>query len=69
MMREAGLQSYQAAVQRSSIHDIRVQICHDKVDAEGWLAIHRTAHNMGMVTNATACCTATSKNSGTVLIT
>ena len=33
--------------------EIREQICADKVDAEGWLNIHRTAHQLGMHTNAT----------------
>ncbi len=33
--------------------DIRQQICADKVDADGWLNIHRTAHKMGMHSNAT----------------
>lgn len=32
---------------------IRQQICADKVDAEGWLKIHETAHRLGMHTNAT----------------
>ena len=31
----------------------RRKLCHDKVDAEGWLEVHRTAHNMGLRTNAT----------------
>lgn len=33
--------------------DVRKVICADKVDAEGWLAIHETAHRLGMHTNAT----------------
>jgi aminodeoxyfutalosine synthase len=33
--------------------DIRAVICADKVDAEGWLAIHEAAHREGMHTNAT----------------
>lgn len=33
--------------------EIRQQICADKVDAEGWLAIHETAHQLGMHSNAT----------------
>ncbi|HTD93446.1 MAG TPA: hypothetical protein VK644_06530, partial [Chitinophagaceae bacterium] len=33
--------------------DIRVQICADKVDADGWLNIHETAHLNNMHTNAT----------------
>lgn len=32
---------------------IREQIAGDKVDAEGWLKIHETAHNLGMHSNAT----------------
>jgi aminodeoxyfutalosine synthase len=32
---------------------VREQICADKVDAEGWLDIHATAHKLGMHTNAT----------------
>jgi len=33
--------------------DVRNIICPDKVDAEGWLRIHETAHLLGMHTNAT----------------
>lgn len=33
--------------------DIRKQICEDKVDGDGWLAIHETAHTLGMHSNAT----------------
>jgi aminodeoxyfutalosine synthase len=33
--------------------DVRAVICADKVDAEGWLAIHEAAHREGMHTNAT----------------
>jgi len=33
--------------------DIRKQICEDKVDGDGWLAIHETAHKLGMHSNAT----------------
>ena len=33
--------------------EIRQQICADKVDADGWLAIHETAHQLGMHSNAT----------------
>lgn len=53
MMKEAGLQSLPGGGAEIFHPDIRQQICHDKVDAEGWLKIHRTAHEMGMVTNAT----------------
>lgn len=53
IMKEAGLQSLPGGGAEIFHPDIRQQICHDKVDAEGWLNIHRTAHHMGMVTNAT----------------
>ena len=33
--------------------EIREQICADKVDAAGWLAIHEEAHKLGMHSNAT----------------
>ena len=33
--------------------EIRKQICEDKVDAAGWLNIHKVAHNLGMHSNAT----------------
>jgi aminodeoxyfutalosine synthase len=33
--------------------DIREQICADKVDADGWLNIHETAHQLGLHSNAT----------------
>jgi len=33
--------------------EIREQICADKVDADGWLKIHETAHKLGMHSNAT----------------
>ncbi|MFY7964732.1 MAG: radical SAM protein, partial [Chitinophagaceae bacterium] len=33
--------------------EIRTQICEDKVDAEGWLHIHKAAHQLGMHSNAT----------------
>ncbi|MBK6379579.1 MAG: aminofutalosine synthase MqnE [Chitinophagaceae bacterium] len=33
--------------------EIRKQICEDKVDGTGWLAIHEAAHKLGMHTNAT----------------
>ncbi len=33
--------------------EIRKQICEDKVDADGWLNIHKVAHQLGMHSNAT----------------
>ncbi len=31
----------------------RKKLCHDKVDADGWLEVHRVAHRLGLRTNAT----------------
>lgn len=53
LMHEAGLQSMPGGGAEIFHPDIRAQICHDKVDGDGWLSIHRAAHNTGMVTNAT----------------
>lgn len=33
--------------------EVREKICADKVDAEGWLNIHETAHQLGLHSNAT----------------
>lgn len=32
---------------------VRRKVCHDKVDAQGWLEIHRLAHQMGLKSNCT----------------
>ena len=32
---------------------VRKKICRDKVDADGWLAVHRSAHELGIKTNCT----------------
>ncbi len=50
---EAGLDSMPGGGAEIFHPRVRLKICHDKVDAEGWLEIHRIAHNMGMRTNAT----------------
>jgi aminodeoxyfutalosine synthase len=50
---EAGLQSMPGGGAEIFDEEIRSQICHDKVDAEGWLEIHEEAHKLGMHTNAT----------------
>lgn len=31
----------------------RRKLCHDKVDADGWLEVHRVAHRLGLRTNCT----------------
>ena len=52
-LKEAGLQSLPGGGAEIFAPEIREQICPDKVDAEGWLHIHKTAHNAGMHSNAT----------------
>src|SRR6185436_13811615 len=50
---EAGLDSLPGGGAEIFDPEIRQQICADKVDAEGWLKIHETAHKLGMHSNAT----------------
>ncbi len=53
MAHEAGLDSLPGGGAEIFHPDIRKQICEDKVDADGWLLIHETAHKLGMHSNAT----------------
>jgi len=52
-LHEAGLDSLPGGGAEIFHPDIRTQICDDKVDAEGWLHIHKAAHQLGMHSNAT----------------
>jgi aminodeoxyfutalosine synthase len=52
-LHEAGLDSLPGGGAEIFHPEIREQIAGDKVDAEGWLAIHEMAHNLGMHSNAT----------------
>lgn len=52
-LKEAGLQSLPGGGAEIFDEAIRQQICPDKVDAQGWLDIHQTAHEQGMHSNAT----------------
>src|SRR5690348_1822494 len=52
-LHEAGLDSLPGGGAEIFHPEIREQICADKVDADGWLKIHETAHRAGMHTNAT----------------
>lgn len=52
-LRDAGLQSLPGGGAEIFDEAIRQEICADKVDSEGWLDIHGTAHKLGMHTNAT----------------
>ncbi|MGN6618460.1 MAG: aminofutalosine synthase MqnE [Ilyomonas sp.] len=53
ILHAAGLDSMPGGGAEIFHPEIREQICADKVKAEGWLNIHRAAHNLGMHTNAT----------------
>lgn len=52
-LHEAGLDSLPGGGAEIFHPEIREQICADKVNADGWLDIHATAHWLGMHTNAT----------------
>ncbi|MBK7306368.1 MAG: aminofutalosine synthase MqnE [Chitinophagaceae bacterium] len=52
-LHEAGLDSLPGGGAEIFHPEIRKQICEDKVDGTGWLAIHEAAHKLGMHTNAT----------------
>lgn len=53
LLKEAGLESLPGGGAEIFHEDIRNKICHDKVGTEGWLRIHKAAHNLGMHSNAT----------------
>ena len=52
-LKDAGLDSLPGGGAEIFDAEIREKICADKVDADGWLYIHETAHRLGMHTNAT----------------
>lgn len=52
-LKNAGLDSLPGGGAEIFDEAIREKICADKVDSEGWLNIHETAHKLGMHTNAT----------------
>jgi len=52
-LKAAGLQSLPGGGAELFHPDIRKQIARDKVSGDGWLAIHETAHELGMHSNAT----------------
>lgn len=53
LLHEAGLDSLPGGGAEIFDSEVRKKICADKVDAEGWLDIHATAHALGMHSNAT----------------
>jgi aminodeoxyfutalosine synthase len=52
-LHQAGLDSLPGGGAEIFHPDIRSIICDDKVNADGWLAIHEAAHEIGMHSNAT----------------
>jgi len=52
-LKDAGLDSLPGGGAEIFHPEIREKICADKVDTDGWLKIHETAHLLGMHTNAT----------------
>ncbi|RYG02577.1 MAG: aminofutalosine synthase MqnE [Chitinophagaceae bacterium] len=52
-LHECGLDSLPGGGAEIFHPDVRTIIADDKVDAEGWLHIHRAAHELGMHSNAT----------------
>jgi aminodeoxyfutalosine synthase len=52
-LQDAGLGSLPGGGAEIFHPEIREKICADKVDAEGWLDIHRQAHRLGLPSNAT----------------
>ncbi len=50
---EAGLDSLPGGGAEVFAERVRRKICHDKADADRYLAIHRLAHGLGMKTNVT----------------
>jgi len=50
---DAGLESMPGGGAEIFADRARRKLCHDKVDAQGWLEVHRVAHRMGMPTNCT----------------
>ena len=52
-LKDAGLQSLPGGGAEIFHPEIRNVICADKVDGDGWLDIHATAHSLGMHSNAT----------------
>ena len=49
----AGLDSLPGGGAEVFAERVRRKICHDKCDSDRWLAIHRTAHRLGMRSNVT----------------
>lgn len=53
LLKEAGMQAIPGGGAEIFDATLRSQICPDKGTAEEWLSVHRTAHELGIPTNAT----------------
>ena len=53
LLKEAGLVSMPGGGAEIFDEELRAKICPDKTGSEGWLNIHRTAHQLGIPTNST----------------
>ena len=53
LLKEAGLVSLPGGGAEIFDETLRAKICPDKTGSEGWLNIHRTAHQLGIPTNST----------------
>lgn len=53
VLKEAGMDSMPGGGAEIFHEDIRPKICADKASTEEWLAIHETAHRLGMPSNCT----------------
>ncbi len=53
LLKDAGLVSLPGGGAEIFDEELRAKICPDKTDTEGWLKIHRTAHQLGIPTNST----------------
>lgn len=52
-LRDAGLDCLAGGGAEIFADRVRAQICPEKIDADRWLEIHRTAHTIGLYSNAT----------------
>jgi aminodeoxyfutalosine synthase len=52
-LKEAGLDTMPGGGAEILVPEIRKQICGEKESGEEWLTVHRTAHKLGIPTNAT----------------
>jgi len=53
LLKEAGLVSMPGGGAEIFDEELRMKICPDKTDSQGWLTIHKTAHELGIPTNST----------------